>query len=567
MEKQDSFDKMVGDISVEERRNILNQMQSTASLGNGTIHPVDEILTDSIEPFEVCIKKEPVFVRFIIWLKSVLSNTTQATIYNEHKLSEISHYINRNFPGLINAKQGFYLSSFYDRISELKSVADFFKPYLISLDEITDGPFYVFLSSFIMPEINEEIKTNADPYSNLVTAVIKPDTRSTLIKNLEDIFDSIPQDDKSRMYTAAKASEWLKQFIRLPFARIITLFSNTEGKGFTCQFSQIDAEIDTVTRILSSSVDIPDEFLQALCLFAVRNSKKNNAEENARNAGDFLEKAHSNINLLQMFMSNTPLRSIECIVHDDFRWRTGQFSGGEDWFVKYKNTCKKIFEQKWAAWESECKKEALISTLKSVFKLDSFPLFPLRPWDDGRTNSSIAYDTTLGFLNWFIKDKFSACEMDLKNLLMQGTFSKQENYNALSESFGDMVQLSISLQDLERKLTPHGEFGSVFQKVHDDQTRTLQAQGKVEHIKREIENEIKSLLHRFCDSARTINQVLTGALGLSKDSRFDTISNLSKLKDKNNEPFFKKAENAQKLFESALNLIIELEPLDQYRAK
>ena len=84
---------------------------------------------------------------------------------------------------------------------------------------------------------------------------------------------------------------------------------------------------------------------------------------------------------------------------------------------------------------------------------------------------------------------------------------------------------------------------------------------------RELESDVKTLVHRFCDNARAINQVLSGILGLTKDSRFDTISNLSKMKDKNNEPFVKKIESCQALIESALNFVIDLENLDKKKAK
>ena len=39
------------------------------------------------------------------------------------------------------------------------------------------------------------------------------------------------------------------------------------------------------------------------------------------------------------------------------------------------------------------------------------------------------------------------------------------------------------------------------------------------------------------------------------------------MKDKNNEPFIKKIEASQKIIESALNFVIDLENLDKKKAK
>ena len=565
MEKADPFEVMATGISSEERKSMLDKMKSSDSASTAPFQPVEENLENIPEPLEVKLKSESLLLRFFIWLKALLTNTTKSAIYNEHRLSEIARYVQKNFPGLINQKQSLLLAPFYERLSELKACADFFRPYFASLDD-TDGSFYVFLSSFIMPEVTEDIRTNADPYSNPVTPTIKPDTRSSLLHSLEDIFDNIPADSKARMYQAAKAAEWMKQFVRLPFGRLITQFSATDSNNYSCSFGQIDSDIDIFARVLSSSIDIPDEFLESLYLFAMRNSKHANDEENGRDAGEFIGKAHSSLGLLQMFMTSIPLRSLGCLIHSDSQWRIQGVSGGEDWFVKYKNAWKRIFDQKWAAWEADCKKESMLAMLKANFGIDYFPQFPESPWKEAWGGLHFAYDSTLGFLNWFMREEFSICELDLKTLLVQGSFIKKENYTMFSESFGAMVQLSISFQELERKLSFHGEFGAIFNKIREEQSRTLQAQTKVEQMMREIESDVATLIHRFGDNARMINNVLLGILGLSKDARFDSISNLSKMKDKNNEPFVKKLEESQRIIDAAIRVVMELEQLDKQKS-
>lgn len=568
MEKRDSFDKLAKGISDEERMSILDQVRPEDNPPS-VIHPAEELIDDSFEPFEIRIKNESVLVRFYVWLKAILSNTTQSAIYNEHKLAEISRNILKNFPGIVNPKQSLLLSPFYRQLNDLKLCADYFRPYVASIED-NEGSFYVFLSSFIMSAVTSEITTNTDPYSNPVTPVIKPDTRSTLIRKLDDIFDTIPASEKKQMYNAAKATEWIKQFVKLPFARLLLNFtvSPTTKSEYTCSFGQVEAEIDDFAKIMCSTIEIPEDFLEALYLFAIRNSKHSNDEDSGRDAGEFLAKAHSNLGYLQMFVTSIPLRSIGKLIHADSQWRNGTFSGGEDWFVKYKNTWKAIFDKKWAAWESDCKREAMLTTLKVHFNLDSFPYFPQKPWASLWGGSiSFAYESTLGFLYWFMHESFSVCELDLKTLLVQGLFNKKENHTLLAESFGAMVQLSVSFQELERRLSFNGEIGSIFAKIMDEGSRTLQAQNKVDQLMREVESDVRSLIHRFCDNARPLNQILSGILGLTKDPRFDTVSNLNKMRDKKGEPFIKKIEACQKLLEAALTFVIDLENLDKKKVK
>ena len=557
---------MASEISPEERLRILEQVRPEDNQSTSQLHPANELFENDSEPLEIKIKKESLLLRFFIWIKAALTNTKQTVIYNEYKLSQLSRYINHNFPGIINSRQGLLLTPFYEYLNELKELSDFLRPYLYSIDE-TNSSFYVFLASFIMPAVAEDIKTNADPYSNPVSANFPPDTRSQLLRKLEDIFDNIPTQDRAQMYNAAKATEWLKRFVRIPFAKFITQFSEQETRTYTCPFGQIETDFDSFAGVLCSAVDIPDEFIEALYLFAVRNSKNTNEDETGRDAADFLSKAHAYISNLQMFLTSIPLRSIGRLIHVDSQWQPSTISGGVDWYVKYKNTCKKIFEQKWAAWESDCKKQALLSTLKYNFDLETFPNFPERPWEEVWTGIDMTYTSTLGFVNWFMRERFPECEMDLKTLLTQGSFNKSENFNSLSESFNAMIQLSISFQNLERKLSVHGEWGAFFYKAKEDSARTIQTQNKLDKIMRELESDVKTFIHRFGDNARTINQILGGILGYTKDARYDTVSNLEKIHTKNNEPFVRRLESIKTLFENSIAFVTELEGLDTQKSK
>lgn len=557
---------MASGLSNEERQTMLERMSAAGNESDGNLLPAEEKLDETPVSFEERIKSESIILRFIIWLKALLSNTSKAVIYNEYKLSEISRYVEKNYPGLINSKQGLFLTAFYDKLSELKSCADFFKPYVVSTID-NEGEFYVFMASIVMPEVNADIKNNADPYSNPVTAEVRPDLRTKLLRRMEDIFDTIPAPEKAKMYEGAKSTEWFKQFIRLPFARFTAKFTSGSGNEKNCPCSQADEEITEFAKILCSTLSVPDEFIEALYMFAVRNSRFISNDEAGRDAGEFIAKAHACIGFIKMFMTSVPVRSLGCISHDDSQWRTERFSGGEDWFVKFKNQWKKIFEQKWISWETDCKKEALLSTLKTDFALEQYPLFPERPWEDVWGGIPFSYATTLGFLNWYMKEKFAICELDLKTLLVQGSFNRKENHTALSESFNSMVQLSISFQELARRLSPNGEVGSILSKMKDEHTHTLQAQTKVDQLMRGVESDVATLIHRFGDAARSILQVLMGVLGYSKDTRFDTVKNLNKMKDQNNEPFVKKIEQAKRNIETALDFVTELETLDKQKAR
>ncbi len=564
MATTNSFDRMVSGLSVDERQAILDKMKEAAPAFEGEIlEPVSEDIEDDSIPLSEQLKHEPLFVRVLLWLKSVFTKSTMELLYNELKINEISKKIERNYPGLIDTKRGFLLSAFRSKLMELKEVADFFRPYIVAFEQ-DEGNFLVFLGNMVMPAVSSEMDTEADPYSGDISAEAKPEFRMTLLHHMDDIFADITKEDKARMYDAVKSVEWLRFFVKLPFNRLIVLFSAVTDDIFTCIYSQVESEITQLASCLSTSVKFTDEMLKAFYLFSIKNSfkKRSIQEEPDDEAVEYINKARSKIAILHMFMSSVPMRSIGCIVAEDCHWRPVALPGGEDWFVKFKSCWKKIFEQKWEFWCQECKRESLRQSLKENFGLETFPLFPDRPWRSLWGGTYFRYELTGGFLFWFFREKLPTFEIALKTVLVEGSFIKKENQSMYTDAFNDFVQASISMNQIGARLAPSGDVGAVIAKLNDEHLRTLQAQTKVEQQLRNVESDIQTVIHKFGDATRMMDNLLCGILGLKKDTRFDSLSNLSRLQGKDNEKLLSQLYEARRILENALNLIRELETID-----
>ncbi|WP_407429127.1 DUF5312 family protein [Treponema sp.] len=564
METQDSFSRMATGISDEERQSILERMK--ISNQEEIISSVDEDLPMNDEPIQIQIKKETFLFRFYIWLKSVLTNTNIETLYNEHKIFLISRNVERNYPGIIDYRRGLFLDAFYNELTELKSCASFFRPYMSPVEN-SDGDFYVLLSSFVIPELTAEIEENTDPKKNAKDKEAKSEYRVSLLRKMEDLFENIDSSQKAKMYMAVKTAEWLRHFTRIPFTKFLTLFTSSANNQFTCPFDRFSEDFDQMGRILCNNLEISDELLEALHVFSLKERKIQDTDEANQEASVFLEKAHSSVQLLTTFIRNIPVRSLGCIVHNDFQWQLPFISGGEDWFVRFKNSWKKLFEQKWAVWEKECKKEFLKSNLKNNFGLDEFPLLDFRPWAEIWGGIHFRYELTAGFLNWFMKEGFLKSELVLKKLQTEGSFKRKENQTQLYESFNTLISLSISLQGLLRNLSPNGELGMVMNKLKEEHLKTLQIQTKAEQMVRKIESDVATMLHQFGEATRTINRVLAGILGKSKEPKYETITNLNKLNSKNEEDYVIQLEKTYTTFVSALDMIKNLESIDIQKTK
>lgn len=161
--ERNSFDALVSGLSETERLTMLEKMKST---GEETV-PLSFEDGSDLEakiPFAEQIKNESIFFRFFLWLKSIFANTSMQVLYNEHKILQIAHSVEKNCPNLIDSKRNMLLSSFYDKLTELKLSADFFKPYIL-IAESDENSFLVFLGSLVMSEVEEQMNEEVDPYS------------------------------------------------------------------------------------------------------------------------------------------------------------------------------------------------------------------------------------------------------------------------------------------------------------------------------------------------------------------------------------------------------------------
>ena len=82
---------------------------------------------------------------------------------------------------------------------------------------------------------------------------------------------------------------------------------------------------------------------------------------------------------------------------------------------------------------------------------------------------------------------------------------------------------------------------------------------------RSIESDFMTILNRFGDSCRSVLKVLDGVLGLSKDTRFDTVKNLSSIKGKDKKTFSQRVELSRNTINNALNFVMKLEGLDRQK--
>ena len=559
-----TFDSLVSGISAEERKTLLNKMQSGATSENASLETQENFSDEeSSIDFRTRLNQESVLLRFWLWIKSLFSSNSIEEEYNKSLVAGIAHSIERQSSGLLDYHHQYLSSVFYEKLLELKHTADFFSGYIAAY-EANPSSFYILLGSLIMPEISDEMDKQADPYSYSLNKEINSEMRTSLLRKMDDVLQGIAPDKKAEMYACVRSIEWLRQFTKLPFEGLLAKFTAVINDMKICAFDQVENEMASMARILCSGKTIPDEVLEALYLYSMHQTAVVDFDDiDQKSTGQaFMDTAAAQLSVISMFISTVPMRSVSCVVYNNALFVPEGFGGGEDWYVKYKAEWKKLFDRKWESWLRDCKKEKLKAKLMEYFEIAVFPAYPRRPWAELWGGVPFRYEMTLGFLNHFMKTEFTQYSKTLKVITLEGDFAIKENRLEFNDTTNEFANIDDSLDDLFMKLGNTGEYGAEFARYEETNKRTTAASQKIKSVMDDIEDAVASLINLFGEAARIMQKLLTGLLSTKVDSHYGNLTNIASIQGRDNKHFKEDLEKCKLGIDHAFEMLKELEPLD-----
>ena len=560
--KRDAFDRLVAGLNTEDRNIMLSKLNANKT------QTVKFVNTEVYEPkddtrLSLRLKNESVFYRFFLWLRSLFSKEKPEELYSEDLISKIARSVDRDFPHLIHHQQSVLDSIFYERLKALKESADFFKPYF-ALIEDSLGDFYVFLSSFVTPQIADEINSNADPFTLPFSKVPSNEVKKDLIIKIDKILKEMAPTTKNSLYAAISSTNWLMQFTKLPFLHFLSQFTNITGDAYTCPYSNARNDYIYFAKVFTNVLTVENNVLEAIFLFSQRKNITDNTQEKDIDKAvyEFLSKTNMHFSTIQMFISGIPIVKIGKIINRDVAWSPENMEGAEAWFPSFRNQWHKIIDIRWNDWQRERKKSMLADDLRNDFMLDGFPVMKFKPWDLLWTRVPFSCELTGGFLSWFALEKFPKIIPDLNTLMMEGVFVNNENRNEYSEALSGFIACNNQMQDLLQRLSEDGEYGQKFIEFSESKVRSFQIQNQIDSMMSTTESEIRDVLKRFCKTCRTIELIFHGIFDDDKDGVHETLQNYSTIKGPHNRQYRENLGKIRKILKSATFYIAELEPID-----
>lgn len=561
-DNRNTFDRLVSDLNADERHEMLGRINKNSP---ETIQFVNTE-NDDIEPkisLQTRLNKESLFYRFFLWLKSIFFKRSTTTLYNEDLLSNIAKKINHEHPGLINHHNMILDSIFYDRLCNLKNAADFFKPYF-SFVENSLGDFYIFLSSFVVPELNDDIKLNVDPFNLSFSKNPTVQLKSELVHKLDEILNSMDSNIRSKLYYAINSLNWLRLYTKLPFIHFTSQFTNIAGANYTCPYSNAQQDYNIFASAFSDIKSISNECLEALYLFSQKKGLSKNVQEKdiEKAIKEFMAVANGHLATIQMFISGVPIVKVGKLINFDYDWEPNPGKSSEAWFPTFRNQWKKNLDLQWNNWIRERKKALLGKNLENDFQLQQFPVMLQKPWTKMWMHIPFSYELTGGFLSWFATNQYDKIITPLNEVMLEGIFIKNENRKEFSEGLNLFSNTNKQMLDLLEKLAPNGVLGSVFGELSTNKLRTLNIQNQIDSMMASIEGEIREILEKFKTGATKIDNVLKGFFDETRDGTHEPLQNWNSIKGHQNREWRDNLREIYDIVKKSIFYLSELEPID-----
>ena len=565
MQKDDNrtaFDRLVAGMTSEERSSMLEKINQDSVSVVQFIETENQVPEKSLS-LHLRFKEESFFYRFFLWLRGIIEKRSSEKIYNEDVIASMARRLNRDHPGIVNHRNGLLDTVFYEHLKALKSASDFFKPYFAIIDD-SPGDFYVFLSSFVAPELSEKINSEADPFSLDYSAEPTNDTRAMLLKNLDNILKNIDAGSKRDMYTAVSSVNWLRQFTRLPYIHFTSQFTNLTGSNYTCPYRNAVNDYAAFAAVFTNILPVKSEVLEAMLMFSQKKDLTKNAQDKdiERTVKEFLSKTNQYFASIQSFISSVPILKTGKIINADYDWLPGNIEGVEAWFPNFRSHWRKIIDVRWGDWLRERKKKNLENYLKNDFGLSEFPVLTYRPWQALWMRVPFSCELTGGFMSWFSENAYDDMIQTLNEGMMEGVFVRNENRIEYSEGLNLFVQAVSQIRELTDRLAPEGEFGALFDEFATSRLRSFQVQNQIDSMMATTEGEIKDSVRKFSKGSRMMDKCLNGILSDEKDGVHDGLQNLGSIKGSQNRAWKDRLRKIWETLKKAQFYISELEPID-----
>jgi hypothetical protein len=242
-----------------------------------------------------------------------------------------------------------------------------------------------------------------------------------------------------------------------------------------------------------------------------------------------------------------------------------EISGGEDWFIVYRDYWKRQVETLYAEYMRTRRQKELMDTFRYFLKGKGLKLLSNAQSETNPDGLPVKGAFALSFLYTFYSAVFMPdINWILRPILIDGDFKKSENRIEFAESYNNLIKLEDEIKIFEADISPSGEYGERYTQAKQEMSSLPVKRRKTQIILEEAKEDSNKILERAREASGTMISILSGILGKGYSNKYDTLVNLSKLAGKDNQFLVGMGEAIQK-FQTVLKILDEIETMDASR--
>ena len=567
MEETGHFNRLVSELSVDERANLLDKLSKHSSLGAAVLY--QESRSEGEFVAENQYQELPWYHKIWYGILSFFNSRPPLKLYESHVMTQIYRKMEEENPGFYNFQKDILLPKFQEQIISLRDASRFFYNALDASINRDKGGLLVFLGSLEMPEIHKLIISDTDPASlaSYYKDLNEVELRQKAVKGFEDALAGITEADRNKMYTSARSLYCLKQLASFLYDRLINSFIyDSSSHGNICPAASVRDQLLSLNNILLSlKVTPPMALLESLFIYVLMEKSTEPNFDLSNEMRKLLAQAEASLQAIRDFNSEVPLTKLLRCISRNPGLAPKNIGGGEDWYQVYRERWKHLVEENFLFFTRTRRQRDLENTFRYFLKGANLKMLEHASSNQNPLGINIKGSFCLSFLQTFHSVVFMGeINKFLRPILIEGDFIQKENRAEFTESYNNLIKLEDLITRFDQDISPEGDFGKRYVQAKGDMSSLPVKRRKIQIIVEEAAQTAEDIITQTREALALMVKILGGILKKSIDEKYDTLANLSVIAGRGNSYQEGITESINKL-NKTLRLLDDIEAMEMGR--
>jgi hypothetical protein len=530
MEETGHFNRLVSELSVEERTNLLEKLSSQSGISSSVLYEEPETAGDF--QLENRYQNLPWYYRIWFFILSFFNSRSPLKLFEDHIMLQLARDLEEKAPGFYSYQKDMLLPRFQEELVKLRDGSRFFFHALDASLNRDKGGLMVFLGSLEMPQIHGLITTDTDPqalsahYRDLGDVEL----RQKAVKALDDALAGITEEQRVNMYRSARSLFCLKQLSSFLFDRLINAFVfDSSHQGYICPAASVRDQLLGLNNILLSLREPPPvTLLESLFVFVLQEKSGEAGFDLHNEMRKLLNKAEASLQAIRDFNLALPLSTLLRCVSRNAALSPRNIGGGEDWYAVYRERWKFQVEKQFFDFTRNRRQRELNNAFRYFFKGTNLKVLEHIGSDHNPAGIKVRGGFSLSFLLTFYSVVFMGeINRYIRPILIDGEFVRKENRAEFTESYNNLIKLEDMIGRFDRDISPVGDYGKRYALAKNDMTSLPVKRRKIQIVVEEAARDVERITGQAREAMEGMIKVLGGILKKSPDGKYDTLSNLA----------------------------------------